>query len=113
KTFLCPTTKNNIDVLVFGNDPSQWNWNNINPETMGLTELYLLQDLCATAADRDSVHGPETQGLGGHSYEVFGWWHRYDMGTVRPRKTLQTVQTYQNVNYAVGTKPGPSKIFTI
>jgi prepilin-type processing-associated H-X9-DG protein len=45
---------------------------------------------------------------------VFGWWHRYDLGSGHfPRKTLQTVQTYQNVNYNPGAAPGPSGIFTI
>jgi prepilin-type N-terminal cleavage/methylation domain-containing protein/prepilin-type processing-associated H-X9-DG protein len=110
KSFLCPTTKNNIDVL-FEPDPSKWKWNNINPPTMGLSELFLLADLCNKAKDRDTIDGPLP--YGGHSYEVFGWWHRYDLGTARPRKTLQTVQTYVNVNYAAGSRPGPSKIFTI
>jgi prepilin-type N-terminal cleavage/methylation domain-containing protein/prepilin-type processing-associated H-X9-DG protein len=109
KSFLCPTTKNNIDVLF--KDQSQWAFNPINPETMGLTEIFLLRDLSNKAQDGNTVDGPLP--YGGHSYEVFGWWHRYDMGTTRPRKTLQTVQTYQNVNYNPGSKPGPSKIFTI
>jgi len=88
KTFICPTTKNTID----------------NPQGTG-EFLSLLYDLEHKAVDRESTKG--------HSYEVFGFWHRYDLGGKFPRRTLQTIQTYENVNYAVGTKPGPSKIFTI
>jgi prepilin-type N-terminal cleavage/methylation domain-containing protein/prepilin-type processing-associated H-X9-DG protein len=96
RTFLCPTTKNNIDLTAF--DP-------INPQ--GTLQFFkLLYDLEHKAVDRDSVKG--------HSYEVFGYWHRYDLGSTKLlRKTLHSVQTYQNVNYNPGSTPGPSKIFTI
>ncbi|HEX3628369.1 MAG TPA: hypothetical protein VH280_23420, partial [Verrucomicrobiae bacterium] len=96
KSFVCPTTKNSIRTDAF--DP-------VNPQ--GTLELYkLLYDLEYKALDKNSSTG--------HSYEVFGWWHRYDLGSGHlPRRTLQSVQTYQNVNYSPGTVPGPSGIFTI
>jgi prepilin-type N-terminal cleavage/methylation domain-containing protein len=96
KSFLCPTTKNAIRDNVF--DP-------VNPQ--GTLDVFkLLYDLENKAVDKNSTTG--------HSYEVFGWWHRYDLGSGHfPRKTLQTVQTYRNVNYSAGTVPGPSGIFTI
>ena len=96
QTFICPTTRNSVNLTGF---------TSVNPEgTLDLVKL--LSDLCDKATDRDSTNG--------HSYEVFGWWHRYDLGSGKiPRRTLQRVQTYQNVNYAVGTAPGPTKIFTI
>jgi prepilin-type processing-associated H-X9-DG protein len=77
----------------------------INPQ--GTAELLkVLYDLEHKAADINAQYG--------HSYEVFGWWHRYDLGTGKfPRRTLQTVQNYVNANYVAGTKPGPSRIFTI
>lgn len=95
KTFVCPTTRNGIRMDAF--DP-------VNPQ--GTLELFkLLYDLEHKAADKDATTG--------HSYEVFGFWHRYDLGGKFPRRTLQTVQTYRNVNYQPGTAPGPSGIFTI
>jgi prepilin-type N-terminal cleavage/methylation domain-containing protein len=96
KIFVCPTTKNSIRSDAF--DP-------INPQ--GTLDLYkLLYDVEYKALNKDSPTG--------HSYEVFGWWHRYDLGSGHlPRRTLQTVQTYQNANYNPGTAPGPSGIFTI
>jgi prepilin-type N-terminal cleavage/methylation domain-containing protein len=96
KTFLCPTTKNSIRMDVF--DP-------VNPA--GTQDIYkLLYDLEYKAVNGDAANG--------HSYEVFGWWHRYDLGDGHfPRKTLRTVQTYRNVNYNPGTSPGPSQIFTV
>jgi len=101
KTFTCPTTRN---------VPRDDAYNPINPE--GTTEIVkLLYDLGNKALDRDATNGPAPRG--GTSYEVFGWWHRYDLGAVRPRKTLQTIQTYRNANYNIGTAPGPSGIFTI
>ena len=102
KTFTCPTTRNFV---------GDTNFVPINPE--GTLELVrCLQDLGNKAKDKDTVNGPFP--YGGHSYEVFGWWHRYDAGSGHvPRRTLQTVQTYRNVNYDVGDAPGPSRIFTI
>ena len=101
KSFTCPTTRNVVRDDAF---------NPVNPE--GTYDVYrLLTDLCNKAKDKDAENGP--QPYGGHSYEVFGWWHRYDLGGKFPRKTLQTVQTYRNVNYAAGTVPGPSGIFTL
>ena len=103
KSFTCPTTKNEVRIT------QPLPLNPVNPE--GTLETYsLLYDLGNKAKNRDTPNGP--QPYGGHSYEVFGWWHRYDLPT-KPRKTLQSIQTYQNVNYAAGTKPGPSKIFTM
>jgi type II secretory pathway pseudopilin PulG len=106
KSFVCPTTRNYPRDDAF--DP-------VNPQ--GSSEVFkLLIDLEYKAKNKDAVNGL-TDGPcppnGGHSYEVFGWWHRYDLGTKIPRKTLTTVQAYTTVNYAPGTKPGPSGIFTI
>jgi prepilin-type N-terminal cleavage/methylation domain-containing protein len=96
KTFVCPTTRNNVRLDAF--DP-------VNPQGT-LDILKLLYDLEYKGSDRNSTNG--------HSYEVFGFWHRYDLGSGKfPRRTLQTVQTYVNFNYKPGAVPGPSGIFTI
>ena len=96
KSFLCPTTRNAIDTTV---------WHAVNPQ--GTLDLFKVLDQVQTKAlDKNSTTG--------HSYEVFGWWHRYDLPSgKRPRKTLQTVQTYVNANYNAGSIPGPAGIFTI
>jgi prepilin-type N-terminal cleavage/methylation domain-containing protein/prepilin-type processing-associated H-X9-DG protein len=96
KCFICPTTRNSIRTDVF--DP-------VNPQ--GTLDVYkLLYDVEYKGVNKNSTNG--------HSYEVFGWWHRYDLGSGHlPRRTLQTIQSYQNVNFAPGLTPGPSKIFTI
>ncbi len=96
KTFLCPTTHNSIDVTA--TTP-------FNP--LGTSDVFkLVTDIQKKATDKDDPKG--------HSYEVFGFWHRYDLGSGHfPRKTLRTVQSYQNVNYNKGMAPGPSGIFTI
>jgi prepilin-type N-terminal cleavage/methylation domain-containing protein len=102
KSFVCPTTKNTVR-----SDPSDPTtpFDLINPQ--GTSDLLkVLYDLEHKALDGNAQYG--------HSYEVFGWWHRYDLASgSRPRRTLQTVQNYVNVNYVPGTKPGPSRIFTI
>jgi prepilin-type N-terminal cleavage/methylation domain-containing protein len=96
KSFVCPTTRNSIRIDAF--DP-------INPPGT-LQLIKLLYDVEYKAATKNATQG--------HSYEVFGWWHRYDLGSGKfPRKTLRTVQSYQNVNYMAGTAPGPAGIFTI
>ena len=96
KSFVCPSTLNGVRLDVF---------DNINPAGT-LEFIKILQDLENKGLTRESTNG--------HSYEVFGWWHRYDLGTGKfPRKTLRTVQTYRNVNYNPGQAPGPSGIFTI
>jgi prepilin-type N-terminal cleavage/methylation domain-containing protein len=105
QSFICPSSRNYVNPT---------NYSSINPE--GTTEVVLLlYDLGNKAKDRESTSGP--QPWGGHSYEVFGWWHLYNYGSFGlqgfPRKTLNSVQTYVNHNYAAGTAPGPSKIFTI
>jgi prepilin-type N-terminal cleavage/methylation domain-containing protein/prepilin-type processing-associated H-X9-DG protein len=96
RTFVCPTTQNFVRTDAY--DP-------VNP--FNTTEVFqLLLDLRTKGLDRTSTNG--------HSYEVFGWWHRYDLGSTHfPRKTLQTIQTYRNANYVAGTAPGPAGIFTI
>jgi prepilin-type N-terminal cleavage/methylation domain-containing protein/prepilin-type processing-associated H-X9-DG protein len=95
KSFMCPTTRNQVRATAY--QP-------FNPP--GTIELIqLLIDLKHKATNKDSTNG--------HSYEVFGWWHRYDLGAQIPRKTVQSIQAYQNANYKVGTVPGPSGIFTI
>jgi prepilin-type N-terminal cleavage/methylation domain-containing protein len=96
KSFVCPTTRNNVRLDAF---------DVINPQ--GTLEVFkVLQDLEHKAKNKDT----ET----GHSYEVFGWWHRYDLqdGHI-PRRTLRTVQSYRNAIYSPGLQPGPSGIFTI
>jgi hypothetical protein len=105
QSFVCPSTKNYINPT---------NFNTLNPENT--TEFVkILQDLANKAKDRESTDGPYP--IGGHSYEVFGWWHLYNYASFGlqgfPRKTLSSVQTYVNHNYAAGIAPGPSKIFTI
>jgi prepilin-type N-terminal cleavage/methylation domain-containing protein/prepilin-type processing-associated H-X9-DG protein len=97
KSFVCPTTKNVVLTDQF---------TPVNPD--GTQDfIKLLSDLGGKAKDKNDTSG-------GHSYEVFGWWHRYDLGSGHfPRKTLQRVQTYQNANYNPGSAPGPSGIFTI
>jgi prepilin-type N-terminal cleavage/methylation domain-containing protein/prepilin-type processing-associated H-X9-DG protein len=105
QSFVCPSTKNHVDPTKLSS---------VNPE--GTVEVVrIVQDLANKAKDRDSTDGPYP--LGGHSYEVFGWWHVYNYSSLGlagfPRKTLNSVQTYRNINYAVGDAPGPSKIFTI
>jgi prepilin-type N-terminal cleavage/methylation domain-containing protein/prepilin-type processing-associated H-X9-DG protein len=104
-SFICPSTRNQID-------PTKTL--TVNP--LNSTVLFkLLTDLGSKAKDRDSGSGPLP--YGGHSYEVFGWWHVYNYGAIGlpgfPRKTLHTIQTYQNKNRFAGMTPGPSGIFTI
>ncbi len=95
KSFMCPTTKNVVRPDAF--EPFN------PPGTIELVQL--LKDLRHKGATKDSTNG--------HSYEVFGWWHRYDQGNQIPRKTVQSVLTYRNVNYRPGTSPGPSGIYVI
>jgi prepilin-type N-terminal cleavage/methylation domain-containing protein len=107
KTFTCATTKNQVRDDAF---------NPVNP--CGTSEVWkLLWDLGNKAKDANTVNGPPGSPNGGHSYEVFGWWHLYNFASFGlkgfPRKTLQTVQTYQNKNYNPGMVPGPSGIMTI
>jgi prepilin-type N-terminal cleavage/methylation domain-containing protein/prepilin-type processing-associated H-X9-DG protein len=96
KSFICPTTRNVI------HDDQYKPFN--PPGTVDIVQRLL--DLTHAATSRDDANG-------GHSYEVFGWWHRYDLSGKAPRKTLRSVQTYQNVNYKPGQIPGPSGIFVI
>ena len=95
KTFICPTTRNGVDASKFST---------INPQgTLDL--LKVLDQLEKKALDRNDPIG--------HSYEVFGWWHEYDLGSGKFwRKTLQTVQTHANHNYGTDI-PGPARTFTI
>jgi prepilin-type N-terminal cleavage/methylation domain-containing protein len=105
QSFVCPSTKNYINPT---------NTTSFNPETTG-DVVKILQDLANKAKDRESTDGPYP--IGGHSYEVFGWWHLYNYASFSlsgfPRKTIYSVQTYVNHNYNAGLAPGPSKIFTI
>jgi prepilin-type processing-associated H-X9-DG protein len=96
KTFVCPTTLNDIDATQF---------DSVNPYgTLDLVKV--LRDLKDKAGDKNAKSG--------HSYEVFGWWHEYDLGDGKfVRKTLQTIQTHPNHNYKPGIIPGPAGIFTI
>jgi len=96
KSFICPTTRNDIDLTKFG----AYN----PPGTLDLIKY--VEQLYTKAKDRDDPTG--------HSYEVFGFWHRYDLGSGKfPRRTLQSVLSYRNENYLPGLAPGPTKIFTI
>jgi prepilin-type N-terminal cleavage/methylation domain-containing protein/prepilin-type processing-associated H-X9-DG protein len=95
KSFVCPTTKN----IVSSTNHTVLYHNQI---------IKVVNDLEHRADDKND--------LSGHSYEVFGFWHTYNVGTF-PRKTLQTVQRHVN-NSTANTKikgmvSGPSDIFTI
>jgi prepilin-type N-terminal cleavage/methylation domain-containing protein len=107
KSFVCPTTKNN---------PRDDAFDVINPYAT-LDVIKVLQDLEYKAKNKEAINGAKdgpSPPYGGHSYEVFGWWHEYDQGSGKfSRKTLQTIQTHQNHNYNPGTVPGPAGIFTI
>jgi prepilin-type N-terminal cleavage/methylation domain-containing protein/prepilin-type processing-associated H-X9-DG protein len=109
KSFICPTTLNNIRPNATG----AANW------PSGAMQIYFtFDDLTKKAANKSSPNG--------HSYEVFGFWHWYNNGGKFPRKTLNSVQSHVNLNYPTtglfypprtsgesGVKPGPSRIFTI
>jgi prepilin-type N-terminal cleavage/methylation domain-containing protein len=97
KTFVCPSTRNDVRTDQF---------TTINPDNTSVI-VKLLSDLGDKGATKASTTG--------HSYEVFGWWRRFDLAAANknPRKTLTRVQTYQNVNYNPGMAPGPAGIFTI
>jgi prepilin-type N-terminal cleavage/methylation domain-containing protein len=104
KSFTCPTTKNEVRPDAF---------NPINPQNT--LELWkTLTDLGVSAKDAQSINqgAGEPSPYGGHSYEVFGWWHLYDYAAFGlpgfPRKTIQTVQTYVHHHYNAGAIPGPS-----
>jgi prepilin-type N-terminal cleavage/methylation domain-containing protein/prepilin-type processing-associated H-X9-DG protein len=99
-SFICPATQNGVrpDQYITG-----------NPD--GTTVLFqLLHDL--------AVKGTNRLDQAGHSYEVFGWWHVYNYSSFTdltgfPRKTLHTLQTYQNHNYTPGMIAGAANVFTI
>ncbi len=93
QSFICPTTRNVVRENAF----APYN----PPGTLDLVQLN--HDLRYKAKTKDDD-------TGGHSYEVFGWFHNYEKLV---RKTLNTVQTHQNVKYKIGTAPGPSQIFII
>ncbi|MDB6026093.1 MAG: hypothetical protein JWM68_2316 [Verrucomicrobiales bacterium] len=94
KTFACPSTKNFINPNSTGTSIDN---------NAGVSYPTLL-DLTTTGTWKGATNG--------HSYEVFGFWHRYDLA-LRPRKTIMSVQTYQNAVRFPGTTPGPARIFTI
>jgi prepilin-type N-terminal cleavage/methylation domain-containing protein/prepilin-type processing-associated H-X9-DG protein len=101
RTFVCPTTRNSV---------SPTDLDSVNPQ--GTLLLFtVLKDL-QTPQRSGGVGKFATNG---HSYEVFGWWHRYDLPSGKfPRRTLQKVQNYENQTLQwAGMKPGPSRIFTI
>ncbi len=98
KSFVCPSTRNFV------------NPNFKAPVNIGGILVNTYTDLSSKAADRNATNG--------HSYEVFGFWHRYDLA-YRPRKTLNSVQTYINGVTYPGTSryqnvmPGPARIFVL
>ncbi len=96
KTFVCPSTKNNVNANV----KTVQNYNG--------QQLVLLNELTDKAVNKNATNG--------HSYEVFGFWHTYNLGSF-PRKTLQTVQSHINASTpnpkASGQKSSPSTVFTI
>ncbi len=104
KSFVCPTTYNSI---------TPGNYNAVNWPVNSSDIYFELKDLATKGANKTSTTG--------HSYEVFGFWHRYDLGDGNfPRKTLSTVQSYQMAGQTDplwtklnGVKPGPSRVFTI
>jgi len=95
RSFVCPTTRNN---------PRDNYFDNYNPPGT-LEVVKFLVDLKNKAKDKDASDG--------HSYEVFGTWHRYDLQPNPPRRTLNNVLTYRNAIYDIGDAPGPTKIFTL
>ena len=98
--FVCPTSRNSIRPDAF---------DALNFPSGSLEIIKLLKDL--------EDKGADSAALTGHSYEVFGWWHHYNDANAKKnsRKTLSTVQSHVNVQPLCfpGTKPGPSRIFTI
>jgi prepilin-type processing-associated H-X9-DG protein len=98
QTFVCPATINNIRANVT---------TTVNPPGT-LLVLNTLVDLSDKAIDKYDTTG--------HSYEVFGFWHTYNLGYF-PRKTLTTVQNHVNNSTSnpkiFGTISRPSDIFTI
>ena len=98
KSFICPSTRNFV------------NPNFRSSINLGGNLVNIFSDLSNKATDK--------YGTNGHSYEVFGFWHRYDLNYF-PRKTLNSVQTYINgVTYPgtsryQGVLPGPSKVFIL
>ena len=104
-SFICPSTRNTIDTTATLT---------VNPPNS--TVLFrTLKDLGNKAQNKDTGSGPTP--FGGHSYEIFGWWHLYNYASFGlpgfPRRTLHTIQTYQNKNFFIGVSPGASGIFTI
>src|SRR5437667_9770877 len=94
KTFVCPSTKNNVRADV-------WSARTYPPGSAQLiTEL---NDLKFKALTSD--------GTNGHSYEVFGAWHNIDKDY--PRKTQKSVLTYQNTGPQSPPSSGPSGVFLI
>ena len=93
KTFICPSTKNNID-------PTKWSMVVYPPGSV--QTVTLLQDLSNKAAG--------SQGTSGHSYEVFGSWYNSPQFT---RKTQKSVPTYRNTTTNPGDSAGPSGTFLI
>jgi len=101
RSFICPSTlgeiRENITTAV-------------NPENT----LYLFKELTDLRGQEGLMPQGYRNTTAGQSYEIFGWWHRYDLGSGKmPRRTIQTVSTYVNQVYNAGTMPGPSGIFTI
>lgn len=100
KSFNCPTTKNTIRQ----NNNAQV----LYPSASGNVIITTWPDLATKATDKNAVNG--------HSYEVFGFWHTYNLPT-RKRRTLGTVQNYKNLNSANtevrNAVPGPAMIFTL
>ncbi len=96
KSFVCPSTKNNVN-------PS-----NKASQIYNGQLVVLLNELSDKGSDRNATNG--------HSYEVFGFWHTYNLGYF-PRKTLQTVQSHVNASTtnpaARGQKSSPATVFTI
>jgi prepilin-type N-terminal cleavage/methylation domain-containing protein len=96
QTFVCPATMNNVRADSFS--------------TIAYSNVVLkpLVDLTLKALDKYHTNG--------HSYEVYGFWHTYNLGYF-PRKTLTTVQNHLNSSTSNskirGTVSGPSDIFTI
>ena len=110
--FLCPTSKKTIR----GENSAGAAFAAVGGLNTGPYSLYNITELfdLRYPTTKGEVTGGQNDATHGHSYEVFGWWHRYDLGNMHfPRRTLHTVQTYQNVNYQTGINPGPSKIFVV
>ncbi|PWU15660.1 MAG: hypothetical protein C5B50_15135 [Verrucomicrobia bacterium] len=101
RSFICPSTLGEIRETMF---------TSVNLENT----LILAKELTDLRGQEGKMPQGSRNTMAGQSYEIYGWWHRYDLGDGHlPRRTVNTVSTYVNQVYNAGMRPGPSRIFTI